>query len=69
MTDTVPFYAECPSCGTDRVQPGHPRDELRQLLDSGAEIMAYCGNCDEHWSVSTEEKVDIARALAKSKAG
>jgi hypothetical protein len=67
MTETVPFFAECPNCGTDRVQPGYPRDELQQLLDAGAEIMAYCTNCDEHWCVSTEERVDIARGLAKAK--
>ncbi len=67
MSDTVPFFAECPHCGTDRVQPGYPRDELLQLLDAGAEIQAYCTNCDEHWAVSTEERADIARALAKAK--
>ena len=65
--ETVPFYAECPNCGSERVQPGIPRDELLQLLDSGAEIPAYCGNCDEHWTVSTEERVDIARSLARAK--
>jgi hypothetical protein len=65
MPDTVPFFAECPNCGNDRVQPGYPRDELQQLLDAGAEIMAYCTNCDEHWAVSTEERVDIARGLSK----
>ncbi len=65
--DTVPFYAECPNCGSERVQPGYPRDKLLQLLDSGAEIRAYCSNCDEHWTVSTEERVDIARSLARSK--
>jgi hypothetical protein len=29
--------------------------------------MAYCANCDEHWTVSTEERVDIARGLSKPK--
>ncbi len=67
MADTAPFFAECPHCRTDRVQPGYPRDELRQLLDTGAEIMAYCTNCDERWAVSTEERVDIARGLAPPK--
>jgi hypothetical protein len=67
MVDTVPFFAECPRCGTDRVQPSYPRDELRQLLDAGAEVMAYCTNCDEHWAVSTEERVDIARVLSRSR--
>jgi hypothetical protein len=65
MQDTVPFFAECPNCGTDRVQPGYPPEELRQLLEAGAEIMAYCTNCDEHWPVSTEERADISRVLPK----
>lgn len=67
MQQTVAFLAECPNCGTDRVQPGFPPDELLQLLELGAEIMAYCGNCDEHWVVSTEERVDISRGLSKAK--
>jgi hypothetical protein len=67
MAEPVPFFAECPNCGTDRIQPGYPQDELRQLLDSGAEIMAYCTNCDENWAISTEERVDIARELARAK--
>jgi hypothetical protein len=67
MANPVPFFAECPNCGEDRVQPGYPPDELHQLLDAGAEIMAYCTNCDEHWSISTEERADIARGLPKSK--
>ena len=67
MADAVSFFAECPNCGADRVQPGYPRDELQQLLDAGAEIMAYCTSCDEHWAVSTEERVDIARGLTKDK--
>jgi hypothetical protein len=46
------------------VQPGYARDELQQLLDSGADIEAYCSSCDRHWSVSVEERADLARALA-----
>jgi hypothetical protein len=53
----------------DRVQPGIPREELRQLLDSGAEITAHCSHCDETWPVSTEERVDIARVLSKTRPG
>jgi hypothetical protein len=62
----VAFASECPNCGVDRVQLEYARDELLQLLGAGAEIKAYCGNCDEHWPVSTEERADISRDLARN---
>jgi hypothetical protein len=62
----VAFASECPNCGVERVQPEYARDELLQLLAAGAEIKAYCSNCDEHWSVSTEERADISRELARN---
>ncbi|HTV53043.1 MAG TPA: hypothetical protein VMD06_06900 [Steroidobacteraceae bacterium] len=58
-----PFTAECPNCGQERLQPGYSREELAQLLRTGAEIEAYCSSCDEHWPISTEERADLARAL------
>jgi hypothetical protein len=64
MSDSPPFSAECPKCGHDRVQPGYAGDELAQLLRTGAEIEAYCSNCDEHWPISTEERADLARAVS-----
>jgi hypothetical protein len=64
MSDSAPFSAECPKCGHERVQPGYARDELAQLLRTGAEIEAYCSNCDEYWPISTEERADLARAMA-----
>lgn len=57
--------AECPKCGHERAQEDYERDELVQLLRSGAPIEAYCGSCDEHWELSTEERADLARALNK----
>ena len=66
----VPFASECPHCGVERVQLEYARDELLQLLGAGAEIKAYCSNCDEHWCVSTEERADISRDLTpKGKRG
>jgi hypothetical protein len=65
MTDAAPFSSECPHCGHERVQPGYLRDELAQLLSTGAEIEAYCSNCDESWFISVEERADLARALAR----
>ena len=45
------------------MQVGYARDELVQLLRAGADLEAHCGNCDENWSVSVEERADLARAL------
>jgi hypothetical protein len=63
MSDRVPFSAECPKCGEERMQPGYARDELLALLREGAEIEAYCGGCDEAWPISTLERADLARTL------
>ncbi len=63
MSDTYPFASECPHCGQERMQPGYARDELRQLIRTGAEIEAHCMSCDEYWPVSVEERADLARVL------
>jgi hypothetical protein len=65
MSDNTPISSECPSCGQERVQPGYTRDELAELLRTGAEIEAYCISCDEHWNLSTDERADIVRELTK----
>jgi hypothetical protein len=49
------------------MQAGLPREELVQLLRSGAELEAYCSSCDEAWAVSVEERADLARALERNK--
>jgi hypothetical protein len=41
-------------------------EELREMLDTGAEIDAYCISCDEHWLNSTKEHGDIARDLERA---
>ncbi len=63
----VQFLAECPMCHHDRPQIGYAREELSQLLQAGADLEAYCGNCDQTWPVSVEERADIARTLERSK--
>jgi len=42
---------------------GFAREELLQLLRSGAEIEAYCSSCDQAWPIFVEERADIAHAL------
>jgi len=46
------------------VQPGYSREELVQLLASGADIEAYCSSCDEYWPISTEERADLEHVLS-----
>ncbi len=62
----IPVSVECPKCGQERRQEDYDHEELAQLLRTGASIEAYCGNCDEHWELSTEERADLARALNKA---
>jgi transcription elongation factor Elf1 len=66
-SENFPFSSECPHCGHERMQGGLPREELVQLLRSGAQLEAYCASCDEAWSVSVEERADLARALERAK--
>ena len=63
MSARAPYSSECPKCGQERVQGVLSTEELREMLDTGAEIDAYCISCDEHWLISTEERADIARGL------
>jgi hypothetical protein len=65
VNDVAPFSSECPHCGHERMQGGYAGDELQQLLASGAEIEAYCSNCDESWFISVEERADLARLSRK----
>jgi hypothetical protein len=43
---------------------GYAPDELGELLELGAEIEGYCGSCDCNWAIATEERADLANALA-----
>jgi hypothetical protein len=63
MNEAAAFASECPKCGHERLQPAYARDELVQLLRSGAEIEATCYSCDESWPISVEERADLARLL------
>jgi hypothetical protein len=67
MNTLIPFLSECPKCGQERPQTGYVPEELALLLTSGAEIEAYCANCDTYWPLSTEERVDLTRALGSRK--
>jgi hypothetical protein len=63
MSDIVPFAVECPRCHQERMQGAYSRDELQQLLSSGAEIEALCVSCDRPWLISVEERADLEQLL------
>lgn len=69
MDQSMPFSSECPHCGHDRIQVSYEREELAELLRSGADIEAYCSSCDERWPISAEERADLARTLSREGAG
>jgi len=62
----ISLSAQCPKCGQERRQEDCERDELVQLLRTGAPIEAHCASCEEHWELSTEDRADLARTLNKS---
>ena len=61
----APISSECPKCGQERVQDGYQKDELVQMLRTGAAIQAYCSTCDHDWEMPPDERADVARALNK----
>lgn len=66
VSEPIPFFSECPKCRQDRVQTAYTRGELILLLSNAADIEAHCSSCDEYWPVSTEERADLARTLART---
>ena len=65
MSPSPQFSSECPKCGHERLLTGYACEELVELLRSGAEIEGYCISCDERWSIPTDERADLARALSR----
>jgi len=65
VSDLSPFPSECPKCSQVRLQTGYTRGELILLLKNGADIEGYCSSCDEYWPLSTEDRADLARTLAR----
>jgi hypothetical protein len=64
MHQSIPFTSTCPRCNEQQPQRGFSRSALDRLLNAGHPIEAYCVACDEFWSVSVEERRDIAGRLA-----
>jgi hypothetical protein len=64
MHQSIPFISTCPKCNEQQPQRGFSRSALDRLLRAGHPIEAYCVACDEFWSVSVEERRDIAARVA-----
>ena len=56
----VLFISTCPKCGVPQPQQGFSCSALQRLLRGDHPIEAYCVACDEFWSVSLEERREIA---------
>ncbi len=57
-----PALSACPNCRQERVQC-YERDEVVELLETGAPIKAYCDQCGEEWDLSTEERAELSSQL------
>ena len=66
MNSKAPISSECPKCHQERVVT-YPREEIAELLRSGADIEVMCISCDETWSLSTDERADVARGLERGR--
>jgi hypothetical protein len=64
MHQSIPFTSTCRKCGAQQPQRGFSRSALERLLSAGHPIEAYCVGCDEFWSVSSEERRELAARLA-----
>jgi hypothetical protein len=59
MSERVVFAAICPVCWHGQMQHGFNVASLRQLLQGGHAIEAYCERCDECWSLSVQQRGEL----------
>jgi len=69
MKSRLVFASACPACGHQRLQHGHTRGRLINLIESRGIIDAYCLECDMLWPVSAEERRLIACKVAIKQSG
>src|SRR5207248_4536808 len=66
MNQLFSFTLTCPRCQRQRVIETYARSELLRLLELGHPIEARCTECDVHWPIPSEARVQIARAVTAS---
>jgi len=64
MRQAIVFVSMCPNCKGQQPQDTFAVDDLVRLLNGGYPIEAYCVPCDEFWSVSFEERIELIQAVA-----
>jgi hypothetical protein len=63
---SVLFTSKCPRCLRDQTQ-SFTKPSLRRLLDAGHPVEGYCVMCDQFWSLSVRERLQLAKwALSES---
>jgi hypothetical protein len=65
MNEPMPFMSNCPSCGLWCLQDGYARRVLLRLVNTNSEIAAYCTECNEFWSISSQERHAITVWLSE----
>ena len=63
MNEVIPFMSRCPRCGDRQLQEGYSHRMLRRLLNTQANIEAYCGACNAFWPISGLERDGIVIGL------
>ena len=66
MNQRFSFTSLCPRCGFECVIETYTRGELLRLLDFGCAIEARRAECNVHWPIGPEARVQIARLVAAS---
>lgn len=64
MSQIVLFAATCPSCKRGQRQDAFTVADLLRLLDGGYPIEAYCVRCEEFWSISLRERLELGELVA-----
>ena len=59
--DSIPLGTTCPN--GHRVTVPFIREELEKQIKRG-DVQLFCIYCDVRWSVSSEERANIAKSLA-----
>jgi hypothetical protein len=65
---SVTFASQCPRCRREQPQRGFTSAALRGLLDIDFAIYAHCLHCDVQWPISAQDRVRVAKAVARAPA-
>jgi hypothetical protein len=69
MPQAIVFVSICPTCKREQAQDRFTARDLVKLLKGNLPIEAYCPGCDEFWSVSIQQRVDLREVVAFTPGG